>query len=81
MDLKKKQLIKDAMIRFPVNATNIVSIGYDEISKILEIEFKIKVVHQYHNVSFSTYIYLITSENIEDYYFSKIISKYQFEVL
>lgn len=81
MDLKKKQLIKESMIRFPINAINIISVGYDEISKILEIEFKIQEVHQYHNVSFSTYIYFITSENIEEYYFSTIMSKYQYQIL
>lgn len=69
------------MIRLPVNATNIISIGYDETEELLEIEFKIKAIHQYHNVPFGIYIYLITSPNIEEYYINNILPEYRFEAL
>lgn len=38
------------MIRSPVASTNIVSVGYDEASETLEIEFKSGAVYQYYNV-------------------------------
>lgn len=38
------------MIRDPVASTNIASIGYDEASETLEVEFASGSVYQYYNV-------------------------------
>ena len=38
------------MNRYPINSANIVSVGYDEVNEVLEIEFKLKIIHQYYNV-------------------------------
>ena len=38
------------MQRVPVNSTNILTIGYDRESLMLEIEFKTKRVYRYSNV-------------------------------
>ena len=38
------------MIRTPVISSNLVSVGYDPISKTLEIEFRYSRVYQYYNV-------------------------------
>jgi hypothetical protein len=36
--------------RTPVNSSNIKSVGYDPIRKVLEVEFKTGSVHQYEDV-------------------------------
>lgn len=43
------------MMRTPVSSSNIRSIGYDENSKILEIEFNNGSVYQYYNVPAEVY--------------------------
>ena len=49
------------MERELVPSSNIVSIGYDEPSQTLEIEFHTGVVYQYYNVSQSIYEQLMTA--------------------
>lgn len=43
------------MMREPVASSNIASIGYDEPSETLEIEFTSGSVYQFYNISSGTY--------------------------
>lgn len=47
------------MIRHPVSSTNLASIGYDEKSETLEVEFQDGSVYQYFNVPKGIYDALI----------------------
>lgn len=69
------------MNRHSVESTNILSVGYDEEKELLEIEFKLKIVHHYHSVPLSEFIALMKAEPIEDYYFNYVQSMYHFDSL
>lgn len=43
------------MIREPVASTNVSSIGYDEASETLEVEFNNNSIYQFYNVSKELY--------------------------
>ena len=49
------------MQRKPVNSSNIASIGYDEVTQVLEIEFSNFSVYQYFNVPAPTYEALMSA--------------------
>ncbi|WPR71329.1 KTSC domain-containing protein [Flavobacterium sp. NG2] len=68
------------MNRYPVKDKNIVSVGYNEITKILEIEFKLQAIHHYHGVSLDEFVNLMKAPIIEKHYFNFVYSKYLFEV-
>lgn len=66
------------MIRYNVHTTNIVSIGYDAESQLLEIAFKLKITYQYSSVPLSEYIALMKADDIEDFYLKHIKYNYHF---
>lgn len=68
------------MKRYLVNDHNIVSVGYDEIKNILEIEFKLQAIHQYFDVSMDEFVALMKAPFIENHYFKFVYCKYQFDV-
>lgn len=68
------------MNRYLVNDQNIVSIGYDELNKILEIEFKLQAVHLYYDVSIDEFVALMKAPKIETHYFKYIYCNYIFDV-
>lgn len=68
------------MNRYPITAKNIVSIGYDEAHQILEIEFKLKIIHHYYEVPIDEFITLMKAEDVEGYYFHCILCEYPFDV-
>ncbi len=68
------------MNRYPVNESNIISIGYDEINRILEIEFKLQAIHQYFGVSLNEFVALMKAPAIEAHYFDCVYSQYHFNV-
>lgn len=43
------------MNRDPVSSSNLVSVGYDENSQTLEIEFNNGAIYQYYNINFGLY--------------------------
>jgi hypothetical protein len=43
------------MIRQPIASTNVLSVGYDEPSQTLEVEFSNGTVYQYYNVGQSVF--------------------------
>lgn len=66
------------MIRTPVKSSTIVSIGYSEVGKILEVEFK-SGTYQYHDVEKEAYDKFIKSESKGKYLFANIRGKYRYE--
>ena len=70
-----------AMKRYLVNSRNIISVDYDEITLILEIEFKLLAIHQYFEVSIDEFVSLMKAPNIETHYLDFIYSKYYFNVI
>lgn len=68
------------MNRYTVNDRNIISVGYDETHKILEIEFKLQAIHQYFEVSLDEFIALMKAPEIETHYFNFVYSQYYFDV-
>ncbi len=68
------------MNRYPVNEPNIVSVGYDEINEILEIEFKLQAIHHYFGVPLNEFVALMKATKIEAHYFDCVYCKYHFNV-
>lgn len=68
------------MKRYPVNERNIVSVGYDEVNEVLEIEFKLQVIHHYFGVPLDEFVALMKAKKIETYYFDCVCSQYYFDV-
>jgi KTSC domain len=71
--------MKQTTNQYPVKSTNIVSVGYDEVNRILEIEFKIHIIHHYFEVPLSQFIDLMKATNIDDFYSQYVQNKYHFD--
>ena len=63
------------MERREVNSSGINSIGYDEETQILEIEFRIGV-YQYENVPEYVYIEMMNSDSIGEFFNEEIKHEY-----
>lgn len=68
------------MKRYCVNEANIISVGYDEIDQILEIEFKLQAIHQYIGVPLDEFVALMKASHIEAHYFAFVYCKYHYVV-
>ena len=66
------------MIRQSVNSTSIVSIGYDENSQTLEIEFKNSNVYQYFDVPKNLYDDLISAPSQGQFLTQNIKGNYRY---
>lgn len=69
------------MIKYSIKSSNIMQIGYDEITEILEIEFKLNVIYNYHQFPLDEFVSLMKAEEIEEYYFNFIMSEYHYDIL
>ena len=63
--------------RQPVKSRILRSVGYDDSTKILEIEFTSGLVYQYSGVPPKVYADLMHSEEIGKYYSEKVRPKFQ----
>ena len=68
------------MNRYTVNDRNIISVGYDEVARTLEIEFKLQAVHQYFGVTLDEFVALMKAPEIENHYFNYVYCRYYFDV-
>ncbi len=66
------------MNRLPVESSNIVSIGYDEASLVLEIEFKGGRVYQYQSVPEDVFRELMSAGSIGKTFHSSVRGKFDF---
>ncbi len=64
--------------RISVESSNITSIGYDEDSGTLEIEFHSGAVYQYFDVSFSVYDGLMATDSHGRYLAQHIKGQYRY---
>jgi hypothetical protein len=78
--LSLKKIKKKEMNRYQVNEKNIVSVGYDEVNEVLEIEFKLQVFHQYFGVPLNEFVALMKASKIETHYFESVYCKYHYDV-
>ena len=69
------------MIRKSVKSSNVISVGYDEKEKTLEVEFTKGGVYQYYNVAYTTYERLLTSTSVGKFIHSDIRGRYRFKKL
>ena len=70
------------MYRYPVTRSpNIISIGYDEMLDILEIEFKLEVIHHYFNVPLDVFVALMKDDEPETYFFKYVYCRYHFDAM
>ena len=63
--------------RLPVQSRILRSIGYDENTKILELEFQTGVIYHYLRVPQKIYRNLVKSDEIYKYFSEKIRPQYQ----
>ena len=66
------------MNRQTVSSSNINSVGYDESTGILEIEFNNGGIYQYSNVPLSEYESLISASSVGQYFHQNIKERYSF---
>lgn len=64
------------MNREPVQSSNVVSVGYDALGEILEIEFKGGAVYQYKQVPLHMYEQLKASESVGSFIAGQIKPNY-----
>ena len=67
------------MIRIPVESSDIVSIGYDEPSRLLEVEFNGGRVYQYRNVERDIHDQLMRADSHGQYFDTFIHGRYRFD--
>lgn len=65
------------MERQKVKSSNIASVGYDETTRILEVEFHNGGIYQYLNVPPQDYAELIEADSVGKFFHSRIRSTYQ----
>ena len=63
--------------RQPVKSRILRSLGYDESTKILEIEFQTGLVYQYAGVPLKVYRELLRSEEIGKYFTDKVRNRFR----
>ncbi|NUL44592.1 KTSC domain-containing protein [Cellulosimicrobium funkei] len=66
------------MTREPVTSSNLSSVGYDEVSQTLEVEFTNGSIYQYFDVPASEHIELMRSESVGAYFSVNIRSAYRY---
>jgi hypothetical protein len=65
------------MIRIPIRSSNIRSVGYDENSRVLEVEFTSGGIYQYHNVPDHRYASLVRAGSKGEYFHGYIRNNYR----
>ena len=65
------------MMRVPVRSSNIKSIGYDEETKVLEVEFHDGSVYQYYSVPASVHQGLMAAASHGNYFHKHIRDEYR----
>lgn len=66
------------MERVSVSSSNIASVGYDEETKVLEVEFHSGAVYQYLNVEQIIYNDMIGSSSVGKYFIANVKDSYSF---
>lgn len=67
------------MDRLLVNSSNLVTVGYDTVSRTLEVEFQSGNVYQYLEVPETIYQSLMTSSSKGQFFHDKILKEFDFK--
>jgi len=67
------------MERQPVSSSNIASVGYDENTEILEVEFLNGSIYEYKNVPLVIYQEFINAASLGSYFNREISKTYPYE--
>lgn len=67
------------MQRLPVDSSDIVSIGYDEKQRVLEIEFKENRIYQYQDVEPDIYERFTRTDSYGEYFYAHINKHYRYK--
>ncbi|HSX29114.1 MAG TPA: non-canonical purine NTP pyrophosphatase [Candidatus Saccharimonadales bacterium] len=67
------------MQRLPVESSDIVSLGYDPKTRVLEIEFKGQRVYQYLDVAPDVYERFVRTDSYGEFFFAHITKHYRFK--
>ena len=67
------------MNRTPVKSSNINSVGYDEVTKTMEVEFSSGIVYQYDSVGLAVYKDLISADSVGKYFNKNIKNSYSYK--
>jgi len=65
--------------RLPVDSSDIVSVGYDAKSGVLEVEFSGNRVYRYRNVEPDIYHHFMRADSYGQYFFANINGRYRYE--
>ena len=71
--------VKLDIARKPVKSSNVVSIGYDDSSKVLQVEFYGRSIYQYYNVPAFIYFELMQSISKGKYLNQKVFGFFRYE--
>lgn len=66
------------MHREPVSSSNLRSVGYDDSTSVLEVEFNSGGVYQYYNVPTAVYQGLMNAPSHGRYFHTQIKNAYQY---
>ena len=66
------------MIRKSVQSSNIVSIGYDEVLYVLEVEFIGSGIYQYADIPKEIYESFIKADSVGKFFYANIKGKYSY---
>jgi KTSC domain len=76
----QKLPINKPMTKYPVNTNNILTVAFDEVNQILEIEFKLNVIHHYFDVPIDEFVAFMKADNSEEFFFNCIQCRYHFDI-
>ncbi len=69
------------MNRTPVSSSNIASIGFDEATSVLEVEFLAGSIYQYFDVPLAYYEGLLTASSVGGYFNTNIKNSFAYSRL
>jgi hypothetical protein len=69
------------MDRKIVDSSNVISVGYDNSTRTLEVEFKGGSIYQYFDVPINEYEQLVSADSIGKYIATNIKGNYSFKKL
>ncbi|MBC7525179.1 MAG: KTSC domain-containing protein [Flavobacterium sp.] len=67
------------MIIYLVKAINILKVGFDYENQILEIEFRLNVMHHYFEVPLDGFVAFMKADDVDEFYFNFIQYNYHFD--
>ena len=60
----------------PVESSNLLEVGYDEVAEVLYITFKSGITYTYEDVPYYVYEELLSAESLGSYFHKNIRTKY-----